>query len=84
MTENAVERIARMIARGLGHNDDDGMHWERYAAPARIIVCEALPEICAVAGDGSPETIRFGDHFFDRSETTLALTGLLAEARAKR
>jgi hypothetical protein len=35
-----VERIARQIARGLGHNDDVGMEWERYIAPAVIIVNE--------------------------------------------
>lgn len=35
-----VERIARQIARGLGHNDDAGMEWERYVAPAVIILNE--------------------------------------------
>lgn len=35
-----VERIARQIARGLGHNDDVGMEWERYIAPAVIILNE--------------------------------------------
>lgn len=37
---NHVERIARQIARGLGHNDDVGMYWERYIAPAIIILNE--------------------------------------------
>jgi hypothetical protein len=35
-----VESIARQIARGLGHNDDSGMEWERYIAPAVIILNE--------------------------------------------
>lgn len=35
-----VERIARQIARGLGHNDDTGMEWERYISPAVIILNE--------------------------------------------
>jgi hypothetical protein len=35
-----VEAVARMIARGLGHNDDAGIMWERYVIPARIIVRE--------------------------------------------
>ncbi len=35
-----VERIARQISRGLGHNDDVGMDWERYIAPAVIILNE--------------------------------------------
>lgn len=32
------ERIARMIARGLGHNDENGMHWEKYILGARCIL----------------------------------------------
>jgi len=36
-----VERIARQIARGLGHNDDEGMDWEHYIAPAVIILNES-------------------------------------------
>lgn len=35
-----VERIARQISRGLGHNDEVGMEWERYIAPAVIILNE--------------------------------------------
>lgn len=35
-----VQRIARQISRGLGHNDDVGMDWERYIAPAVIILNE--------------------------------------------
>lgn len=35
-----VERIARQTARGLGHNDDTGMEWERYIAPAVIVLNE--------------------------------------------
>jgi len=34
------ERVARMIARALGHNDDSGMDWERYACAARLILRE--------------------------------------------
>lgn len=37
---NAEERIARMIARALGHNDDGGMDWERYACASRLILRE--------------------------------------------
>lgn len=36
----ADERIARMIARALGHNDDSGMDWERYACASRLILRE--------------------------------------------
>jgi len=36
----ARERIARMIARALGHNDDPGMNWERYACAAELILRE--------------------------------------------
>ncbi|EIM25697.1 hypothetical protein [Microvirga lotononidis] len=36
--EAEVEEIARIIARRLGHNDDTGMHWERYVLPAQAIV----------------------------------------------
>lgn len=32
------ERIARIIARALGHNDDTGMYWERYVLAARLIL----------------------------------------------
>jgi hypothetical protein len=35
-----VERIARQIARGLGHNDDVGMDWERYISPAVVVLNE--------------------------------------------
>jgi len=34
------EKLARIIARALGHNDDSGMHWERYVLPARLILKE--------------------------------------------
>lgn len=37
----AEERIARMISRGLGHNDHNGMDWERYAMAARLILRNA-------------------------------------------
>jgi hypothetical protein len=35
------QRLARIIARALGHNDDSGMHWERYVLAARLILKEA-------------------------------------------
>lgn len=35
-----VERVARQIARGLGHNDETGMDWERYISPAVIVLNE--------------------------------------------
>ena len=35
-----TQRIARMIARALGHNDDTGMHWERYVGAAELILRE--------------------------------------------
>lgn len=43
MTESEkkhVERIARQIARGLGHNDDTGMEWPRYTSAAVIVLNE--------------------------------------------
>jgi hypothetical protein len=37
----AEERLARLIARGEGHNDDNGMLWERYLYTARLILRHA-------------------------------------------
>ena len=37
----AEERLARMIARGMGHNDQEGMHWETYVMAARTILRNA-------------------------------------------
>jgi hypothetical protein len=34
------EKIARIIARALGHNDDSGMYWELYVLAARLILKE--------------------------------------------
>lgn len=34
----ADERLARMISRGLGHNDHEGMDWDRYISAARLIL----------------------------------------------
>ncbi len=34
------EKVARVIARKLGHNDDTGMYWERYIEAARGIIQE--------------------------------------------
>lgn len=36
----AEERIARIIARAEGHNDDGGMQWERYIGASRLILRE--------------------------------------------
>ncbi len=38
---SAEERLARLIARGEGHNDDSGMLWERYLYTARLILRHA-------------------------------------------
>lgn len=35
------ERIARIMARALGHNDETGMYWERYVLAARLLLKEA-------------------------------------------
>jgi hypothetical protein len=32
------ERIARIMARALGHNDENGMYWEQYALAADALV----------------------------------------------
>ena len=32
------ERLARLIARGEGHNDHEGNAWERYLYTARLIL----------------------------------------------
>jgi hypothetical protein len=37
---SARERIARIVARALGHNDDGGMDWERYACVSELILRE--------------------------------------------
>lgn len=42
-----VERIARLIARRLGHNDDTGMNWERYVCAAELIDEEYQPRLTA-------------------------------------
>lgn len=34
------ERIARMIARALGHNDDGGMEWRKYLCASQLILRE--------------------------------------------
>lgn len=38
------ERLARMISRGLGHNDSEGADWERYVLAARLILRHCLIE----------------------------------------
>ncbi len=40
-TMTAEERLARLIARGEGHNDHEGMMWERYLYTARLILKHA-------------------------------------------
>lgn len=37
----AEERLARLISRGLGHNDSEGVDWERYVLAARMILRHA-------------------------------------------
>lgn len=37
----AEERLARLIARGQGHNDENGMHWEQYVLGARMVLKHA-------------------------------------------
>lgn len=44
---DAVEHVARIIARKLGHNDHNGMEWERYVLAARGVVAEYHPEASA-------------------------------------
>lgn len=39
-TEPQVEAVSRVIARALGHNDDQGMEWERYVLAARLLLRE--------------------------------------------
>jgi hypothetical protein len=39
-TEPQVEEVSRVIARALGHNDDQGMEWERYVLAARKLLAE--------------------------------------------
>jgi len=36
------EKVARIIARALGHNDDNGMYWEDYVLAARLLIKEGL------------------------------------------
>lgn len=42
-----VERISRLIARRLGHNDDAGMEWRRYISAAELIDEEFQPRLRA-------------------------------------
>lgn len=37
----AEERLARLISRGVGHNDSEGVDWERYVLAARMILRHA-------------------------------------------
>ncbi len=34
------EYIARIIARALGHNDNEGMYWENYILAAILLIKE--------------------------------------------
>lgn len=38
---SAEERLARLISRGLGHNDSEGADWGRYVMAARMILRHA-------------------------------------------
>jgi hypothetical protein len=42
------EWVARIIARAEGHNDHDGMYWERFIGSARLLLHEAVIEPKAV------------------------------------
>jgi hypothetical protein len=35
-----AEYIARIIARALGHNDHNGMYWEKYILAAKLLIKE--------------------------------------------
>lgn len=35
------ERLARLVARGEGHNDHEGMAWNKYLYTARLILRHA-------------------------------------------
>lgn len=37
----AEERLARLIARGEGHNNDSGVGWDKYLYTARLILRHA-------------------------------------------
>lgn len=45
------ERLSRMMARALGHNDDGGMHWDRYVLAARLILRECSVEFKPIPQD---------------------------------
>ncbi len=42
---NNIEKIARLIARRLGHNDETGMEWQRYICAAELINEEFQPRL---------------------------------------
>lgn len=54
---------------------------ESAEAGMRAALSAVLPSIDSERGDGTPETITYRGHHFDRRETVDALTGLLADAR---
>lgn len=39
---NPEEKLARIMARALGHNDDQGIYWEKYVLAARLILKETV------------------------------------------
>jgi hypothetical protein len=38
------ERIARIIARALGHNDENGMFWEQYVLAADALIKQGFTD----------------------------------------
>lgn len=54
---------------------------ESAEAGMRAALSVGMPSVGSVRGDGTPETITYQGHHFDRRETVDALTGLLADAR---
>ncbi len=52
--DKRVERIARLIARRLGHNDENGMYWERYVCAATAIDDEYQPRLRPLNPDHAP------------------------------
>ena len=44
------ERLSRMMARALGHNDHGGMYWDRYVLAARLVLRECRVEFKPIPG----------------------------------
>lgn len=48
---SSEERLSRMIARALGHNDHGGMYWDRYVLAARLILRDCRVEFTPIPRD---------------------------------